>query len=93
MRTVSIPDRDIEVRGLKRKEIKGLKEYGYHRSRFTPPADDPDALDEAMDAVIDKVLTKDDLKALENCEPRWTSEVWLAIIKETYGSADEEKNS
>ncbi len=95
MRIIEIPGREVEVRGLKRKEIKALKEYGYYRSRFTPPGGDaePEALDAAMDAVIDKILTKDDLKALDDCEPRWTSEVWLAIIKETYGAADEEKNS
>ncbi len=95
MRVVKIPNHEIEVRGLKRKEIKALREFGYYRTRFLPPKEeaDPDALDEAMDAVIDKVLSKDDLKALDNCEPRYTSDVWFAIIKETYGDAEEEKNS
>lgn len=95
MRTVKIPNCEIEIRGLKRKEIKTLKEFGYFRSRFSLPGEDadPDTLDAAMDAVIDKVLTPEDIEALEDCEPRWTSEVWLAIIKETYGSVDEEKNS
>ena len=94
MRVIEIPGREIEVRGLKRKEIKALKEYGYYRSRFAPvKEDDPEALDAAMDAVIEKVLKKADLAALDDCEPRWTSEVWLGIIKETYGAPDEEKNS
>ncbi len=97
MRTVTLPNgHEIEVRGLKRKEIKPLKKYGYFRSRFVPVIDDGDdgqGLDEAVDAVLDKVLSKDDLKALDDCEPRWTNEVWLAVIKETYGAPEEEKNS
>ena len=95
MRVVEIPNHEIEVRGLERKEIKDLREFGYYRTRFLPPAEDadPDALDLAMDAVIDKVLARNDIKALDNCEPRYTSEVWFAIIKETYGEAEEEKNS
>ena len=97
MRIVKLPNgHEIEVRGLKSREIKPLKQYGYHRSRFVPVLSDDggiDGLDEAVDAVLDKVLSKDDFKALDDCEPRWTNEVWLAVIKETYGAPDEEKNS
>jgi hypothetical protein len=94
---VKLPNgHEIEVRGLKRREIKPLKKYGYHRSRFVPVLNDGgdiDVMDEAVDAVLDKVLSKDDLNVLDDCEPRWTNEVWLAVIKETYGAPDEEKNS
>ena len=97
MRTVKLPGgHEIEIRGLKRKEIKSLGKHGYYRSRFVPLVGDdvpPEAMDEAVDAVLDKVLTKDDMKALDECEPRWTNEVWLGVIKETYGAPDEEKNS
>ena len=96
MRTIKIPGRDIEVRGLKRKELKPLAQYGYHRSRFVPLTGDdvpPESFDEAVDVILDKILTKEDLEALDDCEPRWTNEVWLGIIKETYGSPEEEKNS
>jgi len=93
MREITLPGGNtIQVRGLKRKEMREFKKYGYHISRYRPP-EDLDLADEGMEKVLERMLKAEDLALLDELENRHTSAVWFAIIKETYGAPDEEKNS
>ncbi len=91
MQKIDIPGGVLEIRGLKRKELKKLRKYGYKNTSFSP-AEDVD-LDEAIDKILELVLTKTELDLLDDAEPRHANEAWLAIIKETYGDPAAEKNS
>ncbi len=99
MRTVILPNKkEIDIRGLTRKEMKEkkLKEYGYLRSSFKPPAEikvNPEFLDELVDAALTLVLSEADMARLEEFEPDYTNRCWRALIAETYGDAVEIKNS
>ena len=90
MQKIDIPGGVLEIRGLKRKELKKLRKYGYKNTSFDPPKDVD--LDEAIDKILELVLTKTELDLLDDVEPRYANEAWLAIIKETYGSGEQEKN-
>lgn len=85
----------VEVRGLTRKEIKGLKEFGFHLSFFDPNPDLPASkYDEGMEKVFDLcVLNKEAFEKLDDEGLQATAKVFTAILFETYGSKVEEKNS
>jgi hypothetical protein len=38
------------------------------------------------------VLTADEMKALDACQNKTTMDVWRAVLHETYGGGDDEKN-
>jgi len=89
MRTVH----GVKVRGLTRKEVKSLKQYGFYLSFYNPPFLDPDLVDEGIEKVLDLcVLDKEAFEALEESNNFESVEVFSGITKETYGARDEEKN-
>lgn len=83
----------VKVRSLTRKEIRGLKKYGFYFSFYSPPILNMDMIDEGIEKVMDLcVLDPEALKTLEEQSHNKTMEVFGAIVKETYGAKDEEKN-
>ena len=83
----------VKVRSLTRKEVKGLKEFGFYLSFYSPPILEPELVDEGIEKVLELcVLDKDAFAALEDTDHIETMEVFSGITKETYGARDEEKN-
>ncbi len=96
MRTVTVKRNDtgeeceIEIRSLKRKEIKALKDLGYNYLGCVPKYD---TAEDSVDKALEFVLSEDEQKFLDECENSETVKVWKELLKETYGDKGEEKNS
>ena len=87
MREVEINGRKFQVRGLKRKEIRALREQG-----FVLLALKGEDLDAAQDATFEIVFGPEDLAAIDEMDNRDALKLWDAILRETYPAADEIKN-
>lgn len=81
--------REIKIRALKRKEIRDLSDYGYDYAKCIPGLD---VAHDAVDKSLSMVLTDEDLCFLDECDNREQIRCWQELLKETYGSEDEEKN-
>ena len=91
MREVKLTNgKTITVRGLRRSEIKRLSEYGIGYMRCDILSLPKEKQDPAIDAVLATQFTDADLGDLENPD---LMKVFNGIIKGTYSSEDEEKNS
>ena len=89
MRTEIIKDRKIEVRPLTRKQLRGIKELGFGTAFCTPSMD---TLNDALEAVLPLALSEKDNEFLDECTPVEINIIWKAILEETYGSPEAEKN-
>lgn len=89
MDPVEINGRDIEIRGLTRKEVRDLEPYGFSCLACVPVYE---TADQAMEKVFDLVLSREDRAFLDDCPNSDSITVWKEILKETYGSRTEEKN-
>lgn len=89
MRTETIRDRKININPLTRKQIKGLREYGFGPAFFVPTME---TLNDAWDAVLPIAVSAEDHDFLDGCTPVETAPIWKAILEETYGSPAAEKN-
>ncbi len=88
MRTVTIDGQDFEIRPLKRKEIKQLKANGFNLAALKA-----EKADDAMEAVFEMVFDVDERRAIDEMIQSQALKLWKAVLMETYGSGDEEKNS
>ncbi|MBA2881833.1 ferritin-like protein [Desulfosalsimonas propionicica] len=85
---ISVGGRQIEVRGLTRKEVKELAEDGLNLGAL------PRSLaEQAVDAVFKRVLSQDDTDYLDGLVNAEAVRVYRRIMDLTYGSGEEEKNS
>ena len=82
--------RKINIRALKRKEIRSLKNVGYNYVGCVPTIE---TLEETIDRALDLALSENDLEFLDECDNQEAQRCWNELLKETYGSKDEEKNS
>jgi len=83
----------VKVRGLTRKEVKSLKEFGFYLSFYSPPIEDPAKVDEGVEKALELcVLDKAAFELLEEQEHNKSTQVFSGICRETYGARDEEKN-
>ena len=80
--------RQFNVRGLTRREVKSLaNEDGINLTNITA-----DNAEKALDRVLEIVLTEHELHELDDMPYRVSMNIWTAVLSETYGSRDEEKN-
>lgn len=85
---ISVGGRQIELRGLTRKEVKELAEDGLNLGAL------PRSLaEQAVDAVFKRVLSQDDMDYLDGLVNAEAVRVYRRIMDLTYGSGEEEKNS
>lgn len=89
-REIEIGPRTIQVRGLTRYEVKCLKDCGYSFFQCIPKKE---TAEEAVEKALELVLDPETVEWLETRTMKENLEVWTAILKETYGSGEEEKNS
>ncbi len=88
MRDVKIDDTiTLSVRGLTRNEVKQLKKEGFN---LMNPA--PETAEELLDTVLETTLTDEQVTILGDKPYRCTTDVFQAVMKETFGAPDEEKN-
>jgi len=80
--------RQFNVRGLTRREIKELRQV-YNINLLKINADNAD---EVLDRVLDMVVSDHDMHDLDGLPYRVSMDIWSAVLAETYGSRDEEKN-
>ncbi len=89
MRTVTTESgRIFNIRGLTRREVKRLA----HEDQINLLKIDSDNAEQALDRVLNMVLTKHDLHELDDLPYRVSLDIWSAVLAETFGSRDEEKN-
>jgi hypothetical protein len=99
MREVKLNGQKFEVRGLRLSEVseKKMRKLGYGRFAFRPDVKDGDdqqeRLAEIMDAALVPVLGVDGYAAVDRAGGvKGLQKAWRAIMAETYGTEDEEKN-
>ena len=88
MRDIEIANKVLSVRGLKRKEIKKLKKDGINLGDLKL-----EQIDDVLDTIFPMVFSKKDVELIEDAAYKESVKVWTAILEETFGSKDEEKNS
>jgi hypothetical protein len=81
--------RTLNIRALKRKEIKTLSGLGYSYIGCVPKME---TAGEAVDKALEAVLDEQTLAFLDECDNSAVKDTWRAVLKETYGDKDEEKN-
>ena len=88
---------DIKIRPMTRREVKGLKKYGYTAFGFNGKAGDLEDggsdLDDMMEAPMKLVLSDEQRNFLEDCSMNEFKRVWGEIQKETFLDEEAEKNS
>lgn len=87
MREIKIGGETLSVRGLTRGELKALRADGINILNLTL-----DTSEDAMDRVFKIVLTEQADAGLDDRPYHESLDVWRAILVETFGSEDEEKN-
>ncbi len=89
MRDIKIDENlTFSVRGLTRNEVKTFKKDGFNL--ISP---DPETADDLLDTILETVLSKEQSKILGNKPYHCSTDVFRAVMKETFGAPDEEKNS
>lgn len=77
----------LKARGLKRKEIRQLRENGYNLTKI-----DPTKGDEIVDAVLETVfIDKKEQAELDELEYSECLKIFTEILKLTFGSEEQEK--
>jgi hypothetical protein len=96
MRTITVKNNEtgkskkIKIRSLKRKEIRALTHCGYNYLGCVPAME---TAQDSVDLALEMVMSEEDLAFIDECPAAATQDLWRAVLKETYGSKDEEKNS
>jgi len=88
MREIKIADKALSIRGLKRTEIKKLKEKGFNIENI-----ESHQVDDLFDMVFPMLFSKEENDLIDDSVYRVSIQVWKAILAETFGAGDEEKNS
>jgi len=88
MREIKRSDTTFKVRALTRGELKQLRAAGYNLSNLTL-----EIAEEAVDAAFEMVFSKSEIQDIDALPNTDAMEIWRALLAETYGSQDEEKNS
>jgi len=95
LREINVNDIVFRVRGLKRSELSDMASNGYPITRWgidlTGLGSDDKAA-EMFDAIMDMGSTGPKNINLEDLTPAEERRIFFAIIAETFGSGDEEKN-
>ncbi len=88
MREETIENKIFQVRGLKRKELKQLRADKIDLNDL-----DATRAEEVMDIVFAIVFTPEQIAEIDEMENKYAIRLWIAVLKETFGSGEEEKNS
>ena len=89
MRIVEIGDRKIEVMALTPRQIKDLGNCGFGLAVCIPTLK---TANEAKSRGIEFAVNESDLEYLMDRPLSDTTLIWKALLAETYGAPDEEKN-
>jgi hypothetical protein len=89
MRTIEIEGQKFEVRSLTRGEIKELQSFGYNYITCNLKQE---KADKGLDKCLEILFDKKQMQFLDTCSNSKVRNLWIEILKETYGAPDEEKN-
>jgi len=87
MREIEINKKSFNVRGLTRGQIKKLRKDGINLVTLTR-----ENADEVVDKVFGLVFDAETVDVIDDMPNSAAMELWQAVLKETYGAWDEEKN-
>jgi len=89
MREIKVgnPEQSFDVRPLKRGEVKKLKADGLDINNLTP-----ENADDCLDRVFDMIFDDRDIERIDELPNPDALTIWRAILKESFGSKEEEKN-
>lgn len=88
MREILKSDTVFKVRSLTRGEIKQLRSEGFELLNLTR-----ENADAALERAFEMIFTEDEIRILDALENSpHIMEIWIALLAETYGHKDEEKN-
>ncbi len=87
-REILLAGRTFKVRGLKRKEVKQLRRDGFNLLDLNLAQ-----ADDVLDRVFEMVFPEAEFARIDELLNRDCLGLWNAILIETYGSPEEEKNS
>ncbi len=93
-------DKQINVRGLTKKEVRELEadKHTFFRDDLSEDATPEDRkaanqkAEKTVDTVLGMILSQGELADLDDMEFRYTKHVYSTCMKETFGAVDEEKN-
>jgi len=88
MREVTIRGRTYKVNGLSRRALRDLRRKGFNLFGLKV-----EQVDAAMDEVFLHCLSEKELEAADVLTHAEALPLWNAVLAETYGSREEEKNS
>ena len=89
METVKIDGHEIDVYPLNKGQIRQLKDYGFSFFVCRPTLEQAhDAMDEAFKIA----LSESDQSFLDGRPVKDSMTVWKALLAETYGGGEDEKN-
>ena len=95
MREIVIDGATASVRGITRHEIKAMQAEGYPISRWGVTLEvggDSEKAEAMFDRILELGINDGPPLDLEALTPADERRLYVAIIKETYGAEDEEKN-
>jgi hypothetical protein len=87
MREVTIEGKTFSVRPLKRSEMKSLKKQGFILGKM-----EPESMDDWLDKIMEMALPGR-LDEIDDLPPKAANMIFEAVLKESYGDKNEEKNS
>lgn len=87
MRKITLDQQTFKVRALKFKEIEMLDDEGIDLTSIPPSK-----AFKTMKRVFGLVFQEDELAAIRELDFNESLALWGAVLKETYGARDEEKN-
>lgn len=90
MELVIIDGISLEIQPLTRGQIRQLRDHGFSYFVCKPSLEQAH---DAMDAAFDLALSDKEKALLDKLPVKESFKVWKAILAETYGGGDDEKNS
>jgi len=86
-REFKVSGKTLTVRGLTRKEMRSLKRKGFDIGKLQV-----EQVDDLLDLIFPMIFDKSEVELIDDATYKVGNDIWTDILKETFGSKDEEKN-
>lgn len=86
-RNVKVAGKVLSIRGLTRKEMRSLKKKGFDIGNLKV-----EQVDDLLDLIFPMIFDEDEVRLIDDATYKVGNDIWALLLKETFGSKDEEKN-